>query len=197
MRRMYVGEDVIDLSGIDIVGAGDDDIEELLEGMDIVGARRRKVRRFKKIPVRRRKLKAQNKLARQVALARSAGGVVVRRQAERNRRLQWLPVGPSGVIAPAGNWALTLIPVRPCRLERPVFDATIGQAFDLNTYTIGGEPQLLGGGTIPLSVWAENAVHTGGLGASVVPGVPILLGGTNIGPLNAIVRGTIVCTSLV
>lgn len=193
MRRMYVGEDVIDLSGREIVG-DDDDLDALLEGVDIVGARTG--RRFA-MSARRRKLARQNKLARQVALARSAGGVVVRNQPERNRRMQWLPVGPSGVIAPAGNWALTLIPVRPCRLERPVFDATIGQSFDLNTYTIGGEPQLLGGGTIPLSAWAENAWHTGGLGASVTPGVPILLGGTNIGAVNAVVRGTIVCTSLV
>jgi hypothetical protein len=198
MRRMYIGEDVSDeytdegLGAVDIMGAeDDDDLNALLSGIDIVGRAKRR---------RRRGSVHTNKLARQVALARAAGGVVVRQRPERDKREQYMPIGPSVATGPGVGWALTLIPVRPCRLGRLFFDATLGQTFDLNTYNIGGETQLLGGGTIPFSMFAENAVRTAGQGKSVVAGVPILLGGTNISPVGtpaAIVRGGLMCVALV
>lgn len=198
-----MGEDVYDeedfLSGLEdseIIGDVDDvDLNDLLSGdeLDIVGASAK---------TQLAKLKAQNAKLRRMqmqALARQAGGATIRSRTPTDKREQWLPIGPLAATAAGAPWAVTLIPVRPCRLDRPIFPAAVAAHFDITTYQIGGEPQLLGAGNIPLDVWAENANGTGGLGKSVNAGVPIILAGNNIDPAGSparILRGAIRCTAI-
>lgn len=202
LDRIYVGEDVFDASaldelGLDILGADDDDddvdLDDLLsggEGLEILGAKAKKQSALVKM-IRQAKLMAK---------IRAGGGVAVRNTAPKNKRIVWLPIGPTAAIASGGVWTVTLIPTMPVRLERPAIPAVLAGSFDIATYNIGNEPQLAGGGTLPLDLWVENAVKTNGLGKSVNAGVPIVMSGTNINAVGApavILRGGIVCTALV
>lgn len=203
---MFVGDDVYDVQ---------DDVDELLSGEpemlgyegnpDLLGAAallgadpvllgaalRRGSGQIVRAPLRHI---VRPNLVEEVARARAAGGVTMRSKPERDYRKQWLPVPPT-VVGAGLPFNLILTPVRTIRLERPIFDATLGQNFEVTQFQIGGEPQFVGAGSIPLSAWAEVAWNTGGKGATVRPGVPIILAGNNIGAA-ATLRGAFLCSAV-
>jgi len=152
-----IGDVIDDL----LSGAEDDELEDMLEGVDdddddeemlegygdqIVGAARRRRRRGGR---RRVSAKGLNRLA--------------------------IGIGSTSIAATTSA-VVTVTPQLPFRLERFVSPATGLLITDIK---VGTNSQFVGSGSIPIEVFAANSVGVALRGDTAVPGVDIALGLSN------------------
>lgn len=118
-------------------------------------------------------------LARKVALARAAGGVVTRRKVNTEFRDQPLPITPT-TLASGTAADIELRPQRTFRLKRLVVSSVIAPYFNITNLTVGQDPQFVATGQIPATAFSEVAVGVGLRGSTANLGTTIVVSVLNI-----------------
>lgn len=119
----------------------------------------------------------------EVAAARAAGGVVIRKKSPQTLREQTLPFAQAYTAAQTAN--TTLSPQRMFRPERLTFASLTAQYFLLNSLTIAQEPQFVADGQALCQLFSEVAVGMRLKGKTANLGAQIVLGLTNLDAVNA------------
>lgn len=204
-NRMYIGDEMIAtdedsiLEDMALAMSGDDGEDDLdvFAGDEIVGLEEiigaHLARKAAAKSSTSRKLRAMKA----AALAKAAGGVVLRKQAAtRPVKDQILPVGPQAYLASA-TADVVLIPQRTFRPNRLVFSSLITPFFTMNSLLVGQDPQFVAGGSVPLEVLSQVGVGVGITGTTANLGNTITIGLTNLDAVNPqTVRGAIFGTTV-
>lgn len=157
----------------DFTAMGDDDYEEVLGALEIMGAA---------------KGKGSNAL-RAAALAKAAGGATVRTTKPKWLYNQILPCTSSATVAAAASTDLELKPQRPFRPD--FYRASsyhTAPFFTISQYSIGQENQFVASGNIPVDLFSEVSVNTGTQGQTANLGNTIVLTFNNISDASKYVR---------
>lgn len=89
------------------------------------------------------------------------------------QRLQRLPLGiGSTSIAATSSAVITVTPQVPFKLERFISQST---GLSVNDIKVGTNSQFVGAGSIPIEIFARDAIGVGLKGDTAVPGVDIAL----------------------
>ena len=186
---------------------GDDDDDEILEGDEDVdeemlaamgldeiigGRRRRRRRRRPRVRVRRRRRprrirvrrRRPVRLARQAALARAAGGVLVKQKSPQNSRIQVLPIGPK-VYTAALTADVEMRPQRTMRIERVTFSSLSSPFFNINSLNVGQDPQFVASGSVPAEIFSQVGVGVRLRGSTANLGTTVVIGATNTDAANS------------
>ncbi len=189
----FIGDDVV--MGMDeILGADDDDIfgdddDEVGDDgtAEILGAAIRKIAK--------RNPGAASSLAKRLAGARAAGGVIVHNKSPSDLRDQVLPF-PTTAITTLASVIITTQPQRKFRGERLVVPSTQAPDFLILDLSIAQEPQFVAPGAVAATIFSEVAVgvrlkgKTANLGALVSLTVQNTNAATRT--INASILGTVV-----
>lgn len=137
---MYIGDDEIlgddEMEGDEILG---DDLESIL-GAEL-GADRGN----------------RNALVRRLALARAAGGTMLKQRKKRDAQEQVMPF-PVTVVAASGSATILAFPQRTFRTERFAVTSTIAEFFLITDLRIGRESMMVAAGAVPAQIFAEVGV---------------------------------------
>jgi hypothetical protein len=175
--------------GSDMVLGADDPMSELFSGTDysIMGT---------DYEIMGQAQGADNASARQLALARAAGGVVVQGKAVRREYTQILPFSFENIAAGATQ-VITIQPQRPFRPEYFRCSSTFtAPFFVINQYTVGQDNQFVASGDVPCDVFSEVSLYNAIKGYTANLGTLIIMGVRNIDSQTRSFRAAFFGTSL-
>jgi len=179
-----IGDELIDLSG-------DEPNSLMLEALgleqEIIGAdprRRRVVRRVAARPQARQIIRrVPSRLPQQAAMARAAGGVLVKAKQPQNARVQVLPIGPRNYLA-AETADVEMRPQRTMRIQRVAFNSLISPFFQINSLMVGQDPQFVAAGSVPAEIFNQVGVGMSLKGSTANLGTTVVIGATNTDAVN-------------
>ena len=118
------------------------------------------------------------------ALARAAGGVLVRQKRPQNARIQVLPIGPQTFTA-SQTADVEMRPQRTMRIERVTFSSLSSPFFNINSLNVGQDPQFVASGSVPAEIFSQVGVGVRLKGSTANLGTTVVIGATNTDAANS------------